>query len=159
MFYEDSSFQEIAVLTENESMLFLESPNRVQPPYASVCFVEQNQCGRPVTFAETGIDTPAHLCLSCRLIPCHLHRDQKGNQAGFSVDEMLTLLLNGMTVDQLLAIIQKRIAAIVSEATQESMGPPRILWGARLVGNPQSRACFQEKDGVPIVQNPLLADV
>lgn len=44
-----------------------------------------------------------------------------GNQAGFSVDEMLTLLLNGMTVDQLLAIIQKRIAAIVSEATQESM--------------------------------------
>ena len=117
MLYEDSSFQEIAVLTENESMLFLESPNRVQPPYASVCFVEQNQCGRPVTFAERGIDTPAHLCLSCRLIPCHLHRDQKGNQAGFSVDEMLTLLLNGMTVDQLLAIIQKRIAAIVSEAT------------------------------------------
>jgi hypothetical protein len=41
-----------------------------------------------------------------------------GNQAGFSADDMLTLLLNGMTVDQLLAIIQNRIAAIVSEPTK-----------------------------------------
>lgn len=44
-----------------------------------------------------------------------------GNQAGFSADDMLTLLLNGTTVDQLLAIVRKRIAASVSAPTQESM--------------------------------------
>lgn len=44
-----------------------------------------------------------------------------GNQAGFSVDDMLTLLLNGMSVDQLLAIIQKRIAKNACEQTQWPM--------------------------------------
>src|SRR5579862_6709545 len=83
MFYEDSSFQEIAILAQNESMLFSEPSNRIQPPYASVCFVEQNQYGRPVTFAKAGIDTPAHLCLSCRLVPCQLHRDQKSRPPAF----------------------------------------------------------------------------
>jgi hypothetical protein len=35
-----------------------------------------------------------------------------GGVAGFSMDDMLTLLLNGMTVDQLLDIIGKRMTAM-----------------------------------------------
>lgn len=35
-----------------------------------------------------------------------------GSVAGFSMDDMLTLLLNGMTVDQLLEIIGQRITAM-----------------------------------------------
>lgn len=47
--------------------------------------------------------------------------DLLGNQAGFSADDMLRLLLNGTTVDQLLAIVRKRIAASVFPPMQESM--------------------------------------
>jgi len=37
-----------------------------------------------------------------------------GGAVGFSVDDLLTLLLNGMTVDKLLDIIQQRLMAMAT---------------------------------------------
>ena len=37
-----------------------------------------------------------------------------GGAAGFSMDDMLTLLLNGVTVEQLLDIIAQRITAMAT---------------------------------------------
>ena len=37
-----------------------------------------------------------------------------GGAVGFSVDDILTLLLNGMTVDQLLDVIQKRLIGMAT---------------------------------------------
>jgi len=44
-----------------------------------------------------------------------------GGAAGFSMDEMLTLLLNGMTVEQLLAIIEQRITAMNATSPRWTM--------------------------------------
>jgi hypothetical protein len=44
-----------------------------------------------------------------------------GGVAGFSMDDMLTLLLNGMTVDQLLDIIGQRIAAMTDTPSRWTM--------------------------------------
>jgi hypothetical protein len=37
-----------------------------------------------------------------------------GGRAGFTIDDMLNLLLNGMTVDQLLDVIQKRLIGMAT---------------------------------------------
>jgi hypothetical protein len=44
-----------------------------------------------------------------------------GGVEGFSMDDMLTLLLNGMTVDQLLEIIGKRITAMTDTPSRWTM--------------------------------------
>jgi hypothetical protein len=44
-----------------------------------------------------------------------------GGAVGLSVDDMLTLLLNGMTVDQLLDVIQRRLIAMA-----EPVAPKRV---------------------------------
>jgi hypothetical protein len=43
-----------------------------------------------------------------------------GGAVGFSVDDMLTLLLNGMTVDQLLDVIQRRLFGMAVPYPTES---------------------------------------
>ena len=44
-----------------------------------------------------------------------------GGAVGFSVDDLLTLLLNGMTVDKLLEIIQRRLIAMAVPCPAELM--------------------------------------
>jgi len=44
-----------------------------------------------------------------------------GGPVGFSVDDLLTLLLNGMTVDKLLEIIQQRLIAMAVPCSAELM--------------------------------------
>jgi hypothetical protein len=44
-----------------------------------------------------------------------------GGAAGFSVDDMLTLLLNGMTVDQLLDVIQQRLIGMAMPHPMKSI--------------------------------------
>ena len=44
-----------------------------------------------------------------------------GGAAGFSMDDMLTLLLSGMTVEQLLDIIGQRISAMAAASSRWTM--------------------------------------